>query len=239
MGVTYTKQYEFPTKTFYFASSQDMVFREFREINKLHEGEYDKIKTPFTGDSNHIYIKEVDEDKKEDEEQKQEDPKDVDPLADTPEEDESKGIVRRSLIEEDRLLYTVLAIENDCQIVPQGAFRLTENHEVERNVSFKGLCQADCFNMQKYSHFRNCQDERKKAGLLEDDAVFQADFLDDMWSDQPTGCWSIQKDSNATSAIIRHNVWAGYLAYHKKATQEFGGCYVGSGLKNTDLAFQL
>ena len=75
-----------------------------------------------------------------DEDDKKEvDPKDVDPLADTPEEDESKKIVRRSLIEEDRLLYTVLAIENECQIVPQGAFRLTENHEVERNVSFKGL----------------------------------------------------------------------------------------------------
>ena len=53
---------------------------------------------------------------------------------------------------------------------------------------------------------------------MEDDAVFQADFLDDMWTDEPTGCWSIQKDSNATSAIIRHNVWAGYLAYHKMGT---------------------
>ena len=70
MGVTYAKQYEFPTKTFYFASSQDMVFREFREINKLHEDKYDTIKTPFLGDSNHIYIKETDEDKKEDDEQK-------------------------------------------------------------------------------------------------------------------------------------------------------------------------
>ena len=68
MGVTYAKQYEFPTKTFYFASSQDMVFREFREINKLHEDKYDTIKTPFLGDSNHIYIKETDEDKKEDDE---------------------------------------------------------------------------------------------------------------------------------------------------------------------------
>ena len=33
MGVTYTSQYEFPTKTFYLASSSDMVFRQFREIN--------------------------------------------------------------------------------------------------------------------------------------------------------------------------------------------------------------
>ena len=57
VGVTYTKQYEFPTKSFYFASSNDMVFRKFRDINTQHETEYDKILTPFTGDSAHIYIK--------------------------------------------------------------------------------------------------------------------------------------------------------------------------------------
>ena len=67
--------------------------------------------------------------------------------------------MHRSLIEEDRLLYTVLAIENDCQICPQGAFRLTEEHEVERNVSFRGLALDKCFQLSNYSHFRNVQDE--------------------------------------------------------------------------------
>merc|ERR1719362_2816853 len=43
MGVTYKHQYEFPTKTFYFASSSDYVFRKFRDINTQHEEEYDKI----------------------------------------------------------------------------------------------------------------------------------------------------------------------------------------------------
>ena len=129
--------------------------------------------------------------------------------------------------------------ENDCNIVPQGAFRLTEAHEVERNVSFKGLGGDDVWNLSKYSHFRNCQDENKKKGLLEDDAVFQADFLDDVWTDKPNGCWSIHKDSEGTSAIIRHNEWAGFTAYHKAGTREFGTVYVGNGLRNTDLAFQL
>ena len=62
-----------------------------------------------------------------------------DPLEDTPPEDPNKGIISRSLIEEDRLLYVVMAIENDCQIVPHGSFRMTEAHEVERNVAFRGL----------------------------------------------------------------------------------------------------
>ena len=172
MGVTYTSQYEFPTKTFFFATSGDMVFKQFREINTQHKDEYDKIVTQFKGDPTHVYIKVDEEVKKDDEVNQDEQPKDVDPLEDTPPEDPNKGFVARSLIEEDRLLYTVLAIENDCSIVPQGAYRLTENHEVERNVSFRGLSGKDCFDLEKYSHFRNCQDARKKAALLEDDAVF-------------------------------------------------------------------
>lgn len=61
VGVTYSKQYEFPTKTFYFASSSDFVFRKFRDMNTQHKDEYDKILTPFIGDSAHIYIKEENE----------------------------------------------------------------------------------------------------------------------------------------------------------------------------------
>ena len=156
-GVTYKKQYEFPTKTFYFASSSDFAFRKFRDINTQHKDEYDKITTPFTGDSSHIYIK---EDRESDpnaaaaaEQEAPEEERDI--LEDTPEEDPNKGIEYRSLIEEDRLLYTVLAIENDCQICPKGAFRLTEDHEVERNVAFRGLSQDECFKLDSFSHFRN------------------------------------------------------------------------------------
>ena len=58
MGVTYKHQYEFPTKCFFFASSNDFVFRKFRDMNTQHKDEYDKILTPFIGDSAHVYIKE-------------------------------------------------------------------------------------------------------------------------------------------------------------------------------------
>lgn len=140
MGVTYTHQYEFPTKCFYFASSSDFVFRKFRPINTQYKDEYDKIKSQFTGDCNHVHIKDARESGPGEEEvQQQVEETERDPLDDTPPEDPNKGIVFRSLIEEDRLLYTVMAIENDCSICPHGAFRLTEDHEVERNVAFRGL----------------------------------------------------------------------------------------------------
>lgn len=158
-----------------------------------------------------------------------------DPLEDTPPEDLNKDVVIRSCIEEDRLLYTVMAIENDCQICPHGAFRLTENHEVERNVAFRGLPTSKCFSLANYSHFRNCQDSIKRMALLEDDAVFQANFLDEVQQDLPIGCWSIQKDSMGQTAVIRHNAWAGFVAYHEACTNDFGSVYVGDGLKNTEI----
>jgi radial spoke head protein 9 len=215
MGVTYSKQYEFPTKSYYFASSADMVFKKFRDLNTQHEGEYDGLTGPFIGNAAHIHKSVEPETKDDDVDDKKADDTQRDPLEDTPEEDPNAGFVPINLTEEDRLLYTVLAIENDCSIVPQGALRLTENHEVERNVSFKGLSAENCFTLNKYSHFRNVQSQEKKRALMEDDAVFAADFLDEVWTDKPNGCWSIHKDCNETTAVIRNNEWAGFTAYHR------------------------
>ena len=75
--------------------------------------------------------------------------------------------------------------------------------------------------------------------LLKDDAVFEPNFLDEVSKDTPKGMWSIQKDANGQTAIIRNNVWSGYTAYHKACSCDFGGVYVGDGQKNLDLVFQL
>lgn len=86
-------------------------------------------------------------------------------------------------------------------------------------------------------HFRNVQDERKAKQLLEDDAVFRPNFLDDVTKDLPKGQWSVQKDSTYKTAILRNHVWTGFTAYHTVGTSVFGQCYVGDGQKNTDFAF--
>jgi len=57
MGITYARQYEFPTKCFYFATSKDFIFKKFRPLNTQHSDKYDALKGPFTGDASHIYIK--------------------------------------------------------------------------------------------------------------------------------------------------------------------------------------
>ena len=58
----------------------------------------------------------------------QEEAKEIDPLASSESEDEAAKVVPCDLKEIDRLHYSVRAIENDCHIVPHGAFKLTVEH---------------------------------------------------------------------------------------------------------------
>ena len=96
--------------------------------------------------------------------------------------------------------------------------KLTPQHEVQRNEAFRGLQASECYDLKFYSHFRNVQDTAKKENLEADDAIFQRDFLDEVCSDQPKGCWSLQKVVSLRIAIVRNNVWKGYTAYHKAGT---------------------
>lgn len=168
-------------------------------------------------------------------EEEQKAPVEDDPLASSVEDDPLANFVKINLKEVDRLLYTVLAIENDCHIIPNGSMRLTENHEVARNCAFKGLGEGEAFDLVHYSHFRNVQSKVKAQALLHDDAVFQRDFLDGLSEDKPKGCWSVQKDHSGRAAIIRNHAWFGFTAYHKCKTNVFGSVYIGEGLRNNEL----
>ena len=61
------------------------------------------------------------------------------------------------IIELDRLVYVVFAIENDCAVCPVGAFKLTPQHQVRRNEAFKGLEGEEYLQASNYQHFRNVQ----------------------------------------------------------------------------------
>ena len=58
--------------------------------------------------------------------------------------EEDVKVPPKELTEIDRLKYVVLAIENDCQIAPLGAFKMTSQHQVRRNEAFKGVDVKDC-----------------------------------------------------------------------------------------------
>ena len=244
VGVTYTDKYEFPEKRFYWASSNDYKFKAFPELNDQHQEKVDEFRGLFQGEPNLIHIKVVEEKTQEEleaEAAKEAEPKpERDPLLSTEEEDPNANFVPRNFTELDRLLYTVRAIENDCHIVPKGAFKLTELHEVRRNNAFRGLSETEAFCITNYSHFRNVQDKIKLADLMKDDAVFKKDFLDEASSAATKGAWSIVRGSTrGNMAVIRNHEWPGFTAFHKQGSKQHGTVYLGDGCKQNELNFML
>lgn len=84
--------------------------------------------------------------------------------------------------------------------------------------------------------------------------LFKFNFFDSLVSDLPNSCWSLQTDSSKSlvnlkidnikikfivKITIRSLAWPGYVGYHKSNTKIFGGLYIGDGVKNVDLPFQL
>ncbi|CDW77660.1 UNKNOWN [Stylonychia lemnae] len=241
VGIDYSNHYEFPHKKFYYALSTNFQFKPFPALNDQHKDEYNKIKTLILGvpDKVHKIVEPVKQEGEEQQEENQQQVKEVDPLASSESEDEAAKIVPVNLKEIDRVHYLVRAIENDCHIIPQGSFKLTNAHEVNRNEAFRGLNLEEAFRMNSYQHFRNVQQKDKKEGLEKDDAIFIKNFLDDITADKPTGQWSVQKDSSGRVAILRNLQWPGFFAYHKANSKIYGSVYIGEGLKNADLPFML
>ena len=81
-------------------------------------------------------------------------------------EPEEIQVPPKDLTELDRVNFVVNAIENDCQISPVGAFKMTSAHQVRRNEAFKGLsCEASVC-LSSYCHFRNVQCEERQTRPL-------------------------------------------------------------------------
>ncbi len=71
------------------------------------------------------------------------------------ESDDERVIEKVSnFLEIDRLAYVVRAIEFDCQVVPVESHRITTSHELQRNLSFKGLAKHQSTDFKSYLHFR-------------------------------------------------------------------------------------
>lgn len=80
------------------------------------------------------------------------------------EEDEEEIVVlpKKNFLEVNRLSMVVKAIENDCQIVPVGAYKMLPNHELRPNSHFYGLDLKAGKDIESWQHFRSPQNEFKK-----------------------------------------------------------------------------
>ena len=126
MAVFYEGKYEFPTKKFYWASSNDYKFEELPETLEQHTEYINKYNDFFTGDPTKVLENleapagegegEAEPANDQNEGEGEENAKDID----TESEDDEVKIPPKNMTELDRLAFVVLAIENDCQVVPIG-----------------------------------------------------------------------------------------------------------------------
>mgnify|MGYP000915980320 FL=1 len=127
MSLDLKGHFEFPHKGFYWRychrpfSTNNFTFAELPPIMKEYKdkvGSFNHL--PFTGNPKHILVNvtgpegEVKEEKK-----------DVPPAEVDSDEEAVVKVEPQNFTELDRLAFVVRAVENDCQIVPVGAFRLS------------------------------------------------------------------------------------------------------------------
>jgi radial spoke head protein 9 len=240
MAVKYEGQFEFPYKRFYYCVSNDFIFRELPDLNDQYEDFIDQDNSFFTGEPLRKLIQpaegeEGEEENQDVDEDEDDEKKELD--SDVSEPEEIK-VPKKDLVEVDRVKYVVLAIENDCQIVPKGAFKMTSQHQVKRNEAFQGVSGSPT-NIANYLHFRNVQCPLKKKNLEQPSAPFDTNFLESIDSDLPKGCWNFQEDMQRETVLGRSLLWPGYHFYHLMGQNKFGGVYIGDGLKNLELQFTI
>lgn len=245
MAVTFKGMYEFPLKQFYYTRTNTPSFA-FKEMPTLglpdveQDGAIDTAADFFTGDPARLLSGKAPEEGEEApaEEVAEEEEGETKPKDSEESEEEEIKVPKKNLTELDRLATIVMAIENDCQICPLGAYRLTPEHQMRRASAFSGLNGDTAQDLSSYMHFRNVQDcEQKKADLEKAEATFKEDFLESIQQDAPKGCWNIQSNERGDTVLIRSLNWPGYQFFHKKSTNQFGGMYIGDGLKNQEVHF--
>jgi radial spoke head protein 9 len=213
----------FPKKKYFFCSSNNFIFSELPDIQPHHFDNFYKFNTYFIGNPD-IILEKYDSAQN----------KNIDEvIGDT----FKPQLKKKNMTETDRLSFVVRTIDHDTSVVPVGGFKMLPINELRRNDLFEGLTADDLDKKEKYVHLRPVENQEKKDKIAMGKAVFDFDFLDSIADDPIKDSWSIHVDNMKSICTLRNLVWPGYFAYHKANTDEFGGAYIGYGIKNVDIPF--
>ena len=221
----YYKGYpQFPKKKYFFCSSSNFIFSELPSLQSHQIPNFHKFNTYFIGNPDIILEK-----------------YESNNAANFDEENEGDSFKpkakKKNMTETDRLSFVVRAIDRECSVVPVGGFKMMPINELRRNDLFEGLNSEDLDKKEKYVHFRPVENQEKKDKIAMGKAVLDFEFLDSIADDPIKDSWSIHVDSTKTTSSIRSVVWPGYFAYCKANSDQFGGVYIGYGIKNVDIPF--
>lgn len=144
----------------------------------------------------------------------------------------------KPVTELDRLSYVVNCIDQACTLYPLGAYKKNTLGEVKRNEAFCGLGSA-AMSLSSYALLRKPKQEDKKSQCDRKADMFVHDFLDKVNEEYPKQAWSVLSDSTKTAAMLRNRMWPGFFAWSRCNSSTWGALYVGDGLPNPDLPFQI
>ena len=130
MSIQYQGEFEFPKKKFYYAMSNEFYFKEMPDLNDQHKELVNRDTSYFLGDPMRKLnvVAEGEGEEGNPEPAEGENPEGEEPEEDDKSEEEEIKVPPKDLTELDRLKYVTLAIENDCQIAPIGAYKMTAQH---------------------------------------------------------------------------------------------------------------
>ena len=213
----------FSKKKYFFCSSSNFIFSELPDIQPHHIDNFYKFNTYFIGNPD-IILERYENERNTNLDEV---------IGDT----FKPKLKKKNMTETDRLSFVVRTIDHDTSVVPVGGFKMLPINELRRNDLFEGLSSEDLDKKEKYVHFRPVENQEKKDKITMGKAVFDFDFLDCIADDPIKDSWSLHVDSTKTICSLRNLIWPGYFAYHKANTDEFGGVYIGYGIKNIDIPF--
>ena len=173
------KEKQFPTKVFYFASSNNMVFSLLPDVKDYHVKSLFALNTYFIGVPETIleyYNTENASDVLN---------KNINLSFDKSENNEFGEIYSRlnkpkNLTEVDRLSYVVRYIEYECSVVPKGSVKYTPLNEMRLNDNFHGLSEKEIGDLNNYLLLRPPQTKEKKELIKRGEAILDFGFLDNV-----------------------------------------------------------
>lgn len=145
----------------------------------------------------------------------------------------------KPITELDRLSHVVCCVDKSCQIFPLGSYKKNTNGEVQPNEAFAGLGLDKNFCLSSYALLRPVTQEDKVMQGARKADVFTHDFLDRLCDECPKNSWSVLKDTTQTVALLRNRMWPGFVGFSRANSLAHGAVYIGDGLKNPDLPFQI
>lgn len=137
--------------------------------------------------------------------------------------------------EVERIAVMVSTIDSECAMCPVGALIKKADYSVIKSPTFSGLEYTSAVSAGSYV-FVN---QPKATSVLSDALTASSDFLKSCSDIVPKGALVCKFDEATSTVTWRSLLYPGFLAYSTVGSAAFGYCYVGNGLKNTDIAFML